>query len=361
MKQMTTHRLLALLAVFALPACGESTVEPLDASLTVDEALELALLEDPGSLDIVVELTDATHDVATDFGDGGAVEGRDLSAQARTGFLRAHESARAGDHRRALDEARLARRLAARALVATGGSEAVEALIERIEELVLSLDDEDDDVFDDPELMKERLERLAEQARELHEQGHLVAAAERALLAEQVVRYHRGRRDHRGDVRPDRARLAVALAGTAVALAERLVEAEDTPVDDAAASDVRERQNRWLAHAKRMLALAEEALASGRYARAVHFAHHAHWSALKAVILPGGITDEELRAMSELANRLYEEAKVAVGDHPTELKERLLALAGRLIERGEQRLEEGHVRGVAPLWRGAVISRWLIG
>jgi HEPN domain-containing protein len=360
MKQMTTHRLLALLAVFALPACGESTVEPLDASLTVDEALELALLEDPGSRDIVVELTDATHDVATDFGDPGAVEGRDLSAQAREGFLRAHESARAGDHRRALDEARLARRLAARALVATGGAEAVEALIERIEELVLSLDDEDDDVFDDPELMKERLERIAAQARELHEQGHLVAAAERALLAEQVVRYHRGRRDHRGDVRPDRARLAVALAGTAVALAERLVDAEDTPVP-ATATDVRERQNRWLAHAKRMLALAEEALVSGRYARAVHFAHHAHWSALKAVILPGGITEDELRAMAELAHRLFEEARVALGDDPTELEERLLALAGRLIERGEQKLEEGHVRGVAPLWRGAVISRWLIG
>jgi HEPN domain-containing protein len=110
-----------------------------------------------------------------------------------------------------------------------------------------------------------------------------------------------------------------------------------------------------------MLALAEEALASGRYARAVHFAHHAHWSALKAVILPGGITEDELRAMAELAHRLFEEAKVALGDDPTELEERLLALAGRLIERGEQKLEEGHVRGVAPLWRGAVISRWLIG
>jgi HEPN domain-containing protein len=361
MKQTTTHRLLVLLGLLALPACGESTLEPPGASLTPDEALELAVLEDPGSLDVAVELTDATHDVAADFGVASATEGRDLSAQARAGFLVARESARAGDLRRAIDEARLARRLAARALVASGGAEAVEALIERIEELLLTLDAEDDDVFDDPEAMKVQLERLAAQARELFEQGRLVAAAERALLAEQVVRFHRGRRDHRGDVLPERARLAVALAGTAVRLAERLVEAEDMPVRDGAVSDVRTRPDRWLAHAKRMLALAEEALASGRYARAVHFAHHAHWSALKAVILPGGITKEELRAMAGLAHRLYEEARVALGDDPTALEARLFALAGRLIERGEEKLEEGHVRGVAALWRGAVISRWLIG
>ncbi|HUF75029.1 MAG TPA: HEPN domain-containing protein, partial [Longimicrobiales bacterium] len=206
-----------------------------------------------------------------------------------------------------------------------------------------------------------RLEVLTAEARARLEDGELVAAAERALLGEQLVRFHRGRRDHRGDVSPGRARLTVGLAGTAVDLAERLVSADDTPVRDASSSDASERMNRWLVQARRFLALAEHALQNGRYARAVHFAYHAHGSALKAVILPGGITEEELVAMAELANDLYGQAQAAVGDTPTELQERLLALAGRLIERGEEALEQGYKRGVAALWRAAVISRWLLG
>jgi hypothetical protein len=92
----------------------------------------------------------------------------------------------------------------------------------------------------------------------------------------------------------------------------------------------------------------------------VHFAWHAHWSALRAVILPGGVTQEEIRAMVALANELHEQAEVAIGDDPTELQEQLLARAGRLIAHGEALIADGHKRGVAPVWRGAVISRWLI-
>lgn len=361
MKLLQKHRMWALLAVLALPACDESGVDPLDSELTADEAAELALLEDQGSLEIAFELTETTSDVAGSLGGGDATEGRALSADSRARFFAARESLREGDHRRALELARRARLLAARALVAAGGAEAVEALIERLEELALTLDVEDGDVFDDPETLKERLEALAAEARERQEAGNLVAAAERALLGEQLVRFHRGPRDHRGDVAPDRARLAVDLARTAVNLAERLVNADDTPVREVGSLEVRDRMNRWLAYAQRYLAIAEHALENGRHARAVHFAWHAHVSALKAVILPGGVTEDELTAMAELANTLYEDAQAAVGGDPTELEERLLALAGRLIERGEQALEEGQKRGVAALWRAAVISAWLIG
>jgi HEPN domain-containing protein len=358
---MTTHRFFALFAVLAFGACDESGTNPTDADLTLDEAAELALIEDAGSMDIAPELVDVTADVAANVGDPGSAEGRSLNLQARARFQAALESLHQGNRRQALAEARHARRLAAQALVAAGGAEAVEALIERLEELLATLDVEDDDVFDDPERLKARLEAIVAGARELLEQGNLVAAAERALLGEQLVRFHRGRRDHRGDVRPERARLAVDLARTAVALAERLIASDDTPVRDVGSSDVPDRQTRWLAHAHRMLGLAERALESGHFARAVHFAYHAHWSALKAVILPGGITETELDAMVVVANNLYEQAQEAVGDDPTELQQRLLALAGRLIERGEQMLEDGYPRGVAPLWRAAVISRWLIG
>jgi hypothetical protein len=187
MEQTTKHRLVALCAALALAACGESGVEPPDAGLTPDEAFELALIEDAGTFGVAVELTDATHDVAAAFGTAGTTEGRALSAEARARLEAAREAALTGDRRRALEEARQARRLAAQALVATGGAEAVEALVERLEELALTLD-ADDDVFDDPEALRRKLERLAAQARELLERGHLVAAAERALFGEQLVR-----------------------------------------------------------------------------------------------------------------------------------------------------------------------------
>jgi HEPN domain-containing protein len=235
-----------------------------------------------------------------------------------------------------------------------GGRDAVEALIERIEELGLTTG-EDGDLFDDADAVGDEMGTLADQARDLLARGDSVGAAERALLGEQRARLRRR------DVGPDRARLAVALAETAVSLAERLIASQDvpTPVRDAV-TDVANVQNRWLMHAHRMLERAQQALANGRYARAVHFAQHAHWSALKAVILPGGVTEEELKAMVDLADNLYAEAEASLPDEPTELQKLMFQRAGRLIELGKTKLEEGNKRGVAALWRASVICAWLI-
>jgi HEPN domain-containing protein len=357
---MRTHRhpiVVFLGLAAALAACEDTSIDPLDQQLTVEESAELALLEDAGSRMAALELTEATT-ASADF--GANTEARRLGVQAQTRLAAADAALRSGDRRRALEEAREARRLMARAIVANGGAEAVEALIERIEDLAAQIDDEDDDVFDDPAAVRARIEALAAEARAFLDSGDLLRAAERALLAEQIVRHHRGRRQFRGDVSPERAELAVSLAATAVQLADRLLNDDATPVRSLATTDVRDHQNRWFVYAQAMLARARFALENGHYARAVHFAWHAQWAALKAVILPGGVTDEEIRAMVELADRLHGEAEIAIGDEPTELEARLFARAGRLIELGEQMLEDGFKRGVAPIWRAAVISRWLM-
>lgn len=361
MMKIKPHRIAVLLGVFALAACDDSGTDTFADNLTPAEAMELEVLADRGALEAAVELHATSNEVAGAFGLAGVAEGRAMNAQAERRFERAREAFRMGDRRRALEEARAARLLLARALYDTGGADAVEALIERIEDLIAEIGDDDEDVFDAPEAVKAKLTALATEARALFEAGEYVRAAERALLAEQIVRHHRGRRHFPGDIAPERARLAVALAGTAVAMAERLVQADSTPVRDFGDTDPRDHMNRWLAHAKRMLAHAESALATGHYVRAVHFAEHAHWSSLKAVVLPGGITEEEIRAMVSLADRLNAEAEIAIGDEPTELQERLFARAGRLIERGKSMLADGNERGLAPIWRGAVISRWLMG
>jgi hypothetical protein len=354
MKTLRDLRFLALSALMAAVACDDSGTELALDQVTPAEALELAVLADEGSFDVAVTLTTVMNDVAMVRGNSGALQAQSLNAEAKAAFAEARAAMLAGDHRRALELSDIARRLVARALIATGGLPTVDDLIERLEDILLTLDV---DVVDDPDALRVELETIIAEAKALLEAGDSVGAAARAILGEQRLRFHRGRRDHRGDIAPERARLDVALAGSAVRLAERLINAQILSTD-VASSDRPDRQQRWLAHAKKMLERAETALSNGHFARALHFAQHAQWSALKAVILPGGITEQEVRDMVELAQDLHKLARAEVGDDP--IKVRLWNRAGDLIEIGLRKLEAGHKRGVAALWRAAVISHWLI-
>jgi HEPN domain-containing protein len=356
MMKTKAHRIATILGFVTFAACGESATETALDHLTPQETAELAALGGDGSTDVAVELGATASDVAETFGLARFDEGRSLNVEADVRFAAARAALSVGDRRRALDEAREARRLIARAVLATGGGEAVVLMIERLEDLTLT-PDEDNDVFEDPAALRTGMETIAAEARDLFARGDSVGAAERAVLGEQIALWHRHRH-----ILTDRARLAVSLAATSVALAERLVNASDTPVPvrPVVTTNVQQHQNRWLAHAKRMLARAERSLAAGHYARAVHYAEHAHWLALKAVVLPGGVTEEELRAMLRLAHHLYEEAKIAIGDDPTRLELWLFERAGKFVARGERMLAAGYKRGVALVWSGAVISRWLM-
>ena len=357
MRSLRIRGFLALLGVWAVAACGESGAEPLFDDLTAEERTELEVLADEGSFEVALELSEATSDAAFELGDARAPEGRGMNALARVRFEEARSAMLSGEHRRALEAVREARRLVARALRATAGEAALEAVIERIEALALTADD---DVFEDADALRAELDAIAADARALLAQGDSVEAAARALLGEQLARLRRWRAD-RPDVDVDRARLAVELAGSAVGLAERLVTAESDPAPCAAITDVRCDRNRWLRQAKILLALSERALEAGHLRGAVHLAEHAHWSALKAVLLPGGIQEEEIEAMVELANDLFAQAEAAIGDDATDLRKRLLHRAAELIEIGLAKLEDGQKRGVAALWRAAVICTWLLG
>ena len=353
MRTLNKLRFLSLLPAFALAACGDISTDAFE-DLTLEEQAELAVLADEGAYEIANEISSISNDVAMARGNGGAMEGRSLNLEARAAFAEARDAYMAGDHRRALDLVRAARRLVARAMIATGGVPSVEDLIERLEDMILTLDDE---VVDDPEALTAALEAIIAEAQALLDAGDTVGAAARAVLGEQTLRRHRDRRDFM--VGEDRARLEVAFAAEAVGLAQRLIDDEVVVADDNAA-DVPERRNGWMAHALKFLEKAEQALENGRYPRAAHFAAHAQWSALKAVILPGDITEEEIQGVLQVAEELHEQATAALPDDATELQLRVLNRAGDLIEIGLRRLEAGYKRGVAALWRSAVMSSWLL-
>ena len=364
MKTPKPNPTLAFLGILAVAACedGTPTAPIVDELLTLDETIELEVLASMANIDVALELVDASNNVASSLGDVRAQDGRELHERARLRFTDAQDDLARGDRRGALDKARDARRLVVRAIEATGGGRAVAAMVERLEAIASTIG-EDVDSFDDPTDVATELNRLALSARAALSRGDTTRAGERAVLGDQRThdrRAHDRSRDRRtgrpgndrgSDVGPRRAELAIQLGATAVTLAERLLETDV----------VSDEQSRFLATAHELLGKARAAFAEGHYGRAVHFAEAASWAALKAVVLPGGITDEEMRAMIDLANSLHEEARGAIGDAPTELQIAMFERAGRLIELGEKMIAEGKQRGMGPLWRGAVISSWLIG
>jgi hypothetical protein len=149
-----------------------------------------------------------------------------------------------------------------------------------------------------------------------------------------------------------RVELAVALGAEAVEMAARLLE----PRAD-------EQQKRLLAEARELQRQAEAALKEGHEGRAMELAEAASQTALKAVVLPGGITDQEARMIHDLAQDLLRQAAEAVKSDPTEMKRHLLSVAEQLFREGTEHLSgpRGSERALATLWKSAAISSWLIG
>jgi hypothetical protein len=149
-----------------------------------------------------------------------------------------------------------------------------------------------------------------------------------------------------------RVELAVALGAEAVEIAARLLE----PRAD-------EQQKRLLAEARELQRQAEAALKEGHESRAMELAQAASQTALKAVVLPGGITDQEVRIIHDVAEDLLRKAKAAVERDPTAMKRHLLSVAEQLFREGTEHLSgrRGSERALAALWKSAAISSWLIG
>ncbi len=337
MKTFKPNRTLAFLGMLAVASCDEGT--PTDPAVeelfTLAETIELDVLASTGSIDVALELADASN-----IGDVRAEDGRRFHDRARSRFTDAQDDLDRGNRRAAIDKARDARQLVVRSIEATGGQRAVVAMVERLE-AVASIIGEDVDSFVNPAEVAAELNVIALSARDALSRGDTARAGERAVFGDQRTHDRRtdGRRgrdrgtdrtgnDRRSDVGPDRAELAIQLGVTAVALAERLL--ENDVLDD--------EQTRYLETAHELLEKAHTAFAEGQFGRAVHFAEAASWSALKAVVLPGGITEEELREMVDLAMRTPS-ASVAIAYHSAstmaseEASSKCVRLAATVVDR----------------------------
>lgn len=156
-------------------------------------------------------------------------------------------------------------------------------------------------------------------------------------------------RDQRDRPSLDRARLAVDFAGSAVDLSTEILR-------DAGADD---RQLALLGQAEAHLRQAVAALDAGNGAEAKRRAHAASWTALKAWVLPDGVSDEEIRMVQTTAETLLTEATAAVGGDDG-LPGQVLSWATTFYDRGVEKIAGGQPRGVAALWKSAILSHWLV-
>lgn len=333
--------LLPLLVIAAAACDTDSPTQPdLDsAALSASDELMLTVLASPDAVEAGLAVAEAPVVVAEEDA-GPTASGRPALVQARRRFEEARGALASGDHVRALSRAYEAQDLLATALRTAGGDAAVVAVVERAEALAAGFPIETDD-FHDPSAVTEDLTELAGLARMRLAAGDHRGAMRAAVTAEQTRHLRRRQAPDR-----DRVDLALALGETAIDLATRLL--PDTPAPA---------QLRFLRAAERHLRAAEAFDDAGQPGRAVHSAELAVWNALKAVVAPGGVTEEEQRLILDLARELLAAAKASA---PQGTKAALLELAGRLATLGLEQLESGNARGVAPLWGSAVISSWLI-
>lgn len=340
---------LPLLVGLVLAACqddGPTGIEDLSGDLSVEEQLTLEVLADPTTTELALEMATAQAGAAHRRGRFGN-SGEGITARAEEHFRNAEQAYANGNLVRAMEQHREGRRLVAQAMESAGGRWALEAQLERLESLPVMVAG-DPESFQDPQGFGLQLGLLAGEARKAFRNGNRLQAAQMGVLGEQALRRRQRDQDY---VLAGHPEVKVELGSEAIELATRIL--------GEAGAD--EEQGDLLAVAEELQARGDAALEAGELRWAVHYAHLAQWWALKAVVLPGGITEEEVAFVLELAQTLYGDAVVAAGAEPDELQAALLQMAGRMLAAGEENLNNGTCRGLGALWQAAVISSYLIG
>ncbi|MBT8397554.1 MAG: hypothetical protein HKO65_13605 [Gemmatimonadetes bacterium] len=350
MKTIRSPLALGALSLVLLSACqDDGPTAPSLTELALEDQIALELLADPATSETALELAGVQTSAAQRRGWAWGSNNQNRHTRARECFREAEAALAKGDQVRAMERAREGRALVAQDIAMAGGPNAIVGMVERLESLPVMVA-ADPDAFVTSGKLGLQIGKLAERAREALRAGDQTRAGSLGVLGEQAFRHnHR----HQHQLGSPRAEIAVALGGEAIQLAERLL--AEQAVADSEGQEL-------LATAKEFLARAERALEAGEDARAVHLARLAEWWALKAVVLPGGITDEEARLILGVTETLLGEARsfIASLPEPTALQIALLTKAGRMFERGKANLENGVCRGLGALWQSAVISSFLI-
>ena len=135
---------------------------------------------------------------------------------------------------------------------------------------------------------------------------------------------------------------------------------------------ISERQQHLLDTAERLAAASAKAYQNGHFRRAIILGHKAVGVSLTAVIRPDRVTDNRIRALTDVANSEFQvlidlaeaelaAARAALELEPNEFFEKLLKRAVMAFETGVDHLRNGNPRGIQLIWRAAVVGAVIAG
>ncbi len=303
-------------------------IEDVEIDLATDPDLTFALIEDVSSVMTANMTAAAAVEIST---------AESLFNQARVELTR-------GDYERVRSLGDQAREALGRGLSRGRDLSSLDNYIDRLRHLRRRLAAGGTDDFDRPNDLTRDIDRLLGDATAALNRGDHATAGKRAVEGHERADRSRARR-HDGN--PEKgARLAVAMAAQAVALANRLLDG----------TEISERQQHLLDTAARLANSSAEAFQSGQFRRAIMLGHKAVSVSLMAVVRPDGVTDDEVRALIELAESQLEAARAALALEPNEDLQKLLNRAVEAFEAGVRHIENGNTRGIQLIWKAAVVG-----
>ena len=319
-------------------------VEDVEIEMATDPDLTTALIEDVSSSMSANMTAEASVEIST---------ADSLFNQARIELTR-------GDYERVRSLGDRARDALGRALAKGRDRSSLDDFIDRVRDARRQLAAGDTDDFDRPDDLERDINQFLDDATEARDRGDHVTAGKRIIDAHRRTDRSRVRR-HRGDPETG-ARLVVAMAEKAVELANHLL----------SETEISERRQHLLDTAARLAHASSEAYQNGHYRRAIILGHKAVSMSLMAVIRPDRVTDDRIRALTDVANSEFQvlidlaEAELAAArakldEEPNEYFEKLLTRAVTAFETGVKLVENGHPRGIQLIWRAAVVGAVIAG
>ena len=346
--------IVVLWGVLYLAGCTDTPSDPGFDSIPPMEDVEIEMATDPDLTAALVE--DVSSSMSANMTAAAAVE----ISTADSLFNEARVELTRGDYERVRSLGDRARDALGRALARGRDRSSLDDFIDRVRDVRRLLAAGDTVDFDRPSDLARDIDRLLDDATDARDRGDDVTAGQRIIDAHRRTDRSRVRR-HDGD--PEKgARLVVALAEMAVELANRLLDG----------LEINGRKQHLLDTAARLAAASAEAFQNGHFRRAIIFGHKAVSVSLMAVIRPDQVTDDRIRALTDVASSEFqvlidlaetelEAAKAALELEPNEFFEKLLTRAVAAFEAGVEHIENGNPRGIQLIWRAAVVGAVIAG
>ena len=318
------------------------------------EDVEIEMATDPDLTAALIE--DVSSSMSANMTAAAAVE----ISTADSLFNEARVELTRGDYERVRSLGDRARDALGRALARGRDRSSLDDFIDRVRDVRRLLAAGDTVDFDRPSDLARDIDRFLDDATDARDRGDDVTAGKRVIDAHRRTDRSRVRR-HDGD--PEKhAKLVVVMAEKAVGLANRLLNG----------TEISEHQQHLLDTAARLAAASAEAFQNGHFRRAIIFGHKAVSVSLMAVIRPDRVTDDRIRALTDVASSEFqvlidlaeaelEAAKAALELDPNEFFEKLLTRAVAAFETGVEHIENGHPRGIQLIWRAAVAGAVIAG